>query len=58
MKNKIKRQIDELGRLVIPVELRKQYGLKTGDAVCFTASENGILFHKEDMTYKYDGNKK
>ena len=57
MENKICRQIDELGRLVIPVELRKQYDIKTGDMVCITAQNNGILIYSEGMTYKYDGNK-
>ena len=48
---KICRQIDELGRLVIPKDLREQYGLKPGDKVWFTAYDNGILIHSEDMRY-------
>ena len=48
---KICRQIDELGRLVIPKDLREQYGLKPGDKVWFTAYDNGILIHSEDYTY-------
>ena len=48
---KISRQIDELGRLVIPIDLRKQYGLKPGDTVWFSAYDNGILIHSEDMMY-------
>ena len=48
---KICRQIDELGRLVIPKDLREQYGLKPGDKVWFTAYDNGILIHSEDMMY-------
>ena len=44
MKIKICRQIDELGRLVIPVDLRKQYGLKAGDKVCFIACEEGSQY--------------
>ena len=51
MEIKISRQIDELGRLVIPKDLREQYGLKSGDKVWFTAYDNGILIHSEDMTY-------
>lgn len=50
MKMKICRQIDALGRLVIPVDLRKQYGLKQGDRVCLTAQDNGILIDVEDRT--------
>ena len=48
---KICRQIDELGRLVIPKDLREQYGLKPGDKVWFTAYDNGILIHSENMRY-------
>ena len=48
---KICRQIDELGRLVIPKDLREQYGLKPGDKVWFTAYDNGILIHSEDYIY-------
>lgn len=51
MEMKISRQIDELGRLVIPKDLREQYGLKPGDKVWFTAYDNGILIHSEDYTY-------
>lgn len=51
------RQIDELGRLVIPVDLRRQYGLKPGDKVCFTACDDGILIHSEDYNYKNDETK-
>ena len=51
MEIKISRQIDELGRLVIPKDLREQYGLKSGDKVWFTAYDNGILIHSENMTY-------
>ena len=48
---KIGRQIDELGRLVIPKDLREQYGLKPGDKVWFTAYDDGILIHSENMRY-------
>ena len=51
MEIKICRQIDELGRLVIPKDLRAQYGLKPGDKVWFTAYDNGILIHSENMRY-------
>ena len=57
MNIKICRQIDELGRLVIPVDLRKQYGLKPGDKVWFTTYDDGILIHSEDYIYKNDETK-
>ncbi len=56
MKIKICRQIDKLGRLVIPADLRRQYGLKLGDKVWFTAYDNGILIHSEDYVYNNDDN--
>ena len=54
MEIKIIRQIDELGRLVIPADLRKMYGFKPGDKVWFTACDDGILIHSEDYTYGRD----
>ena len=53
---KICRQIDELGRLIIPADLRKRYGFKPGDKVWFTSCENGILIHSEDGIYYDDDN--
>lgn len=57
MKTKICRQIDEHGRLVIPTDLRRQYGLKPGDSICFSACDSGILIHSEDCM-KNDDDKK
>lgn len=51
---KICGQIDELGRLVIPDELRKQYGFKPGDKVYFDTQDDGILIHSEDYMYGID----
>lgn len=45
------RKIDELGRIVLPIDLRKQYGLKPGDEIWCTAYDNGILIHNESMVY-------
>lgn len=58
MKIKIFRQIDRQGRLVIPADLRKQYGFKPKDRVAFTAYDNGILIHSEDYIYNDDTKKK
>ena len=40
------RQIDELGRLVIPTDLRVKYGLNPGDEVYVEALNNGILIRR------------
>lgn len=50
MKIKILRKIDKLGRLVIPIDLRKQYGLNPKDKVCFTVREDGILIQPEEFS--------
>ncbi|MBQ7363506.1 MAG: AbrB/MazE/SpoVT family DNA-binding domain-containing protein [Clostridia bacterium] len=52
MQTEISRQIDELGRLVIPKELRKHYGFNPGDAVYFTCQDNGILIHNKNYRYE------
>lgn len=44
MKSKYLRQIDELGRVVIPADLRGQYGFKAGEKVCLIACENIVLY--------------
>lgn len=54
MKIKICRQIDKLGRLVIPADLRREYGLKPSAKVCFSAYDDGILIHSEDCIYNND----
>lgn len=46
----IVRKIDDLGRLVIPAELRKQFGIQKFDDVEMLATESGIILRK------YDGN--
>ena len=37
------KEIDKLGRLVIPVDLRKTYGFKIGDKVYLQLRDDGIL---------------
>ena len=41
------RQIDALGRIVIPKDLRNQYDIKNGDKICFNACDDGILICSE-----------
>ena len=58
MKFKLKRQIDKLGRVVIPIDLREQFGLKSGGDVYFTVCGNGILITSDEVTDSDDGEKK
>ena len=51
MKKEIFKQIDKLGRIVIPAEVRKIYGFKPGDKVFFSTQDNGILIHSKNYYY-------
>ena len=42
------RKIDELGRLVIPIELRKILDIKERDSLGISLKENGIFIKKEE----------
>ena len=37
------RKVDELGRIVIPAELRRKYAIKEGEALAFFDTNDGIL---------------
>ena len=42
------RKVDDLGRIVIPKELRKKYGMFEGTEICFVDSGDGILVKREE----------
>lgn len=42
------RRLDDLGRLVIPKEIRKQYRLKEGDSIEFLIESERIILQKYD----------
>ena len=42
------RRIDDLGRVVVPRDLRKSFGLQEGTPLEVCATEEGILFKKYD----------
>ena len=46
------RRIDDLGRIVIPKEIRKQLMLKEGESVSFAVEHNHIILTKFSMLYK------
>ena len=48
------RQIDDLGRIVIPKDLRNQYGIKPGDRICIEASDSGIIIRGGECGYEQD----
>ena len=43
------RQIDELGRLVIPIDFREAYGLKASEEVYLCSRKEGILIYKKEQ---------
>lgn len=43
------RRLDDLGRLVIPKEIRKQYQLKEGDSIEFFIENEKIVLQKYDV---------
>lgn len=49
----IVRRLDDLGRLVIPKEIRKQYRLKEGDSIEFFIENDKIVIQKFDVISKH-----
>lgn len=48
MKFELKRKIDNLGRIVIPVDLRIYYGMTQGDTLIILPVRNGIQIAKSE----------
>lgn len=46
-KSNFVRKIDELGRVVIPIELRKILDIKEKDSLAISLNEDGIFIKKE-----------
>ncbi len=42
------RQIDKLGRIVIPIDIRHMYNIEDGDKLLVIPQENGILICKAE----------
>lgn len=49
----IVRRLDDLGRLVIPKEIRKQYRLKEGDSIEFFIDNDKIVIQKFDVMSRH-----
>lgn len=48
MKFEMKRKIDELGRIVLPIDLRNYYGITSGDKVVLLPVREGIQIAKAE----------
>lgn len=47
----IVRQVDDLGRIVIPKEIRRNLGIKEGDKLeIFIDEDGGLVYHKYNVT--------
>jgi AbrB family transcriptional regulator, transcriptional pleiotropic regulator of transition state genes len=49
MANGVARKVDQLGRVVLPVEMRKAMRIDVGDLVMMTADGNRILLEKVEQ---------
>lgn len=49
MKFEMKRKIDELGRLVLPIDMRTYYEIASGDSVVLLPVREGIQIAKADL---------
>lgn len=49
----IVRKLDDLGRLVIPKEIRKMYKMKEGDSIEIYLDNNAICIRKYDVTSSF-----
>ena len=45
----IVRRIDDLGRVVIPKEIRRTMKIREGDPLIISTTENGVLFEKYNI---------
>lgn len=51
----IARKVDELGRVVLPVEMRRVLGLTAGDAVEISLDDNTIVLRKVESRCTFCG---
>ena len=50
----VTRKIDELGRIVIPKEIRKNLGIRNGEALEIFTNEDSIILKKYFEIRKYE----
>lgn len=49
----IVRKIDELGRIVLPIELRRNFGMAVGDPVEIFTEKNTVILRKYNPACSY-----
>lgn len=46
-------KVDEAGRIIIPLKVRKKYGICKNDTLLLTTIANGFVLQKDDVLKKY-----
>lgn len=52
--NDILLKVDEAGRIIIPLKIRKKYEINKNDTLLLTTTPNGFKLEKEDVFLKYE----
>ncbi|MEO7836058.1 MAG: AbrB/MazE/SpoVT family DNA-binding domain-containing protein [Acidimicrobiales bacterium] len=52
------RRVDDLGRIVVPVEMRRMFGIKAGDALEISVEDSGIVLRKVETRCVFCGGAK
>ena len=55
MEYNIIKKVDKLGRIVLPKEMRKCYGIELNEGVEIIPTESGILIRKIEVGVEKDG---
>lgn len=49
------RKVDDLGRIVLPAEMRRTFGISEGDLLDISVEENRIILSKQQKTCTFCG---
>ncbi len=49
------RKVDDLGRIVLPVEMRRLFGIRAGDALEIAVDDDGIVLRKVESRCVFCG---
>ncbi len=52
MKLEVIRQVDKLGRICIPIDFRKSFGVDEDSEILVTVTDEGILLKKKELNEK------
>lgn len=46
----VSRKVDELGRIVLPIELRRNLSIETGDSLDISIEDNRIILTRQELS--------